>query len=351
MVLNMKEAKRMELPREVWMGPNVLEKTPETVRKLGLGEKGHIVSGEKTYKIAGEEVENSLLNSAFEINHTIVSQADTENVEKVLTNMEKPDFLLGIGGGKCIDVAKSASHKIEKPFLSIPTAASHDGISSSRAAIKSEEAKTSIEAQAPLSVIADTLIIQDSPFRLIAAGAGDMISNYTAVLDWELAREEKGEYVSEYASALSRMSAKLVAKNASIIEKATEESARKIVKALISSGVAMSIAGTSRPASGSEHLFSHALDRIAPEPALHGEQCAVGSVMMMKLHGEDWKSTRKALRKIGTPTNAKELGIRPKYIIKALTQAHKIRPERYTILRDGLDKEKANEIAKETDVI
>ncbi len=347
----MKESKRMELPREVWMGPNVLKKTPETVKKLGLGERGHIVSGEKTYEIAGEKVEKFLLNSGFQINHSIVTQADTENVEKVVSEAEKPDFFLGVGGGKCIDIAKSVSDKFEKPFLSIPTAASHDGISSSRASIKSEESKTSIEAQAPLSVIADTLIIRDSPFRLIAAGAGDMISNYTAVLDWKLAREEKGEYMSEYASALSEMSAKLVAKNANIIRKAEEESARKIVKALISSGVAMSIAGTSRPASGSEHLFSHALDRIAPEPALHGEQCAVGSIMMMKLHGEDWESTRKALQKIGTPTNAKELGIKPKHIIKALTQAQQIRPERYTILRDGLEREEARKLAEKTDVI
>lgn len=341
----------MELPREVRMGPNVLEKTTETVRKLGLGKVGHIVSGENTYEIAGEKVEKSLLNADLEINHTIIDHANVGNEEKVLNEVEKPDFLLGVGGGKCIDVAKSASYKLEKPFLSIPTAASHDGISSSRAAIESEDSKTSVEAQAPLGVIADTLIIRDSPFRLLAAGAGDMIANYTAVLDWELAREEKEEYMSEYASALSRMSAKLVAKNASIIKKQSEESARKIIKALISSGVAMSIAGTSRPASGSEHLFSHALDKIAPESALHGEQCAVGSIMMMKLHGEDWDFVREALRTIGTPTSAEELGIKPKYIIEALTQAHEIRPERYTILRDGLEREEARELAEETDVI
>lgn len=347
----MKEPKRMELPREVWMGPKVLGEASKTCEKLSLGEKGHIISGGRTFEIAGKKVRESLSEVGFEISYSLIEEADQETVGRVLEESEGSDFLLGVGGGTCIDVAKFASFKKEQSFVSVPTAASHDGISSSRASIKGEEGSTSVQAQAPVAVIADTIIIRDSPYRLMAAGCGDMIANYTAVLDWELAREEQGEYLSEYASALSRMSAKLVAGNAEVIKKATEESARKIVKALISSGVAMSIAGTSRPASGSEHLFSHALDQIVPEPALHGEQCGVGSIMMMKLHGKDWKSTRKALRTVGCPTNAQELGIEPVYIIEALTKAHEIRPDRYTILRDGLSEVESEELAKETGVI
>ncbi len=178
-----------------------------------------------------------------------------------------------------------------------------------------------------------------------------MIANYTAVLDCELSKKEKDEEYSEYAAALSRMSAELVERNVEVIKNGTEEGARKIVKALISSGVAMSIAGSSRPASGAEHLFSHALDKIAPEPALHGEQCGVGSIMMMKLHGRDWKPKKEALETVGCPTNSRELGIDPKYIVKALTIAHEIRPGRYTVLRNGLTEEKAEKLAEETGVI
>lgn len=347
----MKKSKRMELPREVWMGPQVLEKVPETCQHLNLNDKGHLVADEKTYEIAGEKVAESLSEIDINVTHSLVSKADTETVEKVLENSGDSNFLIGVGGGTCIDVAKSASFKSEKPFISIPTAASHDGISSSRASIKGGGKSTSVQAQPPLAVIADTLIIRDSPSRLTAAGCGDMIANYNAVLDWNLAQKEKEESYSEYAAALSKMSAKLVVKNAEVIKEGTEESARKIVKALISSGVAMSIAGSSRPASGSEHLFSHALDQIAPEPALHGEQCAVGAIMMLKLHEEDWKSIREALETLGCPTNAAELEIDPEHIIEALTQAHEIRPERYTILREGLSRSKAEELAEETDVI
>jgi glycerol-1-phosphate dehydrogenase [NAD(P)+] len=233
----------------------------------------------------------------------------------------------------------------------VPTAASHDGIASSRASIRGGKKPTSIEAQTPIAVVADTLIIKRAPHRLLAAGCGDLVANLTAVRDWEMARRLKRESYSEYAAALSVMSAQFVLENADTIRRHTEESVRKVVKALISSGVAMSIAGSSRPASGSEHLFSHALDIVAPKPALHGEQCGVGAIMMMYLHGNDWQAIREALQAVGAPTNAKGLGIAPKYIIKALTIAHSIRPERYTILKNGLSKRAAERLAKETKVI
>ena len=116
--------------------------------------------------------------------------------------------------------------------------------------------------------------------------------------------------------------------------------------------MAISIAGYSSPASGSEHKFSHALDMIAPKPALHGEQCGVGTIMMMYLQGGDWQNIKSVLEKVNAPTTAKELGIDEEYIIEALIQAHNIRKERYTILGDrGLTREAAENIALKTHVI
>jgi glycerol-1-phosphate dehydrogenase [NAD(P)+] len=294
----------------------------------------------------------SLARAGFGVQHVLVKEAHVKTVAMVRKSIkEGTDFLLGVGGGKPIDVAKLASFQESKPFISVPTAASHDGIASARASVKGGPKPTSTEAHAPIAIVADTLIIKRAPYRLLAAGCGDIIANYTAVQDWQLAHRLRKEPYSEYAVALSLMTAQLVMDGAETIRKHTEESVRKVVKALISSGVAMSIAGSSRPASGSEHLFSHALDLIAPKPALHGEQCGVGAIMMMRLHGGDWQEIRKALRTIGAPTNAKELGIPPKYIIKALRIAHRIRPERYTILGDGLSKREAENLAAETGVI
>ncbi|HIH45423.1 MAG TPA: iron-containing alcohol dehydrogenase, partial [Candidatus Methanoperedenaceae archaeon] len=104
-------------------------------------------------------------------------------------------------------------------------------------------------------------------------------------------------------------------------------------------------------ASGSEHKFSHALDRIAPKHALHGEQCGVGTIMMMYLHGGDWKSIKAAIEKIGAPATARELGVSEEHIVEALVRAHEIRPERYTILGTGLTEEAARRLAIVTGVI
>ncbi|MDO9537525.1 MAG: NAD(P)-dependent glycerol-1-phosphate dehydrogenase, partial [Thermoplasmata archaeon] len=261
-------------------------------------------------------------------------------------------FLAGIGGGRPIDVAKCASFNVKMPFISVPTAASHDGIVSSRASVLVNGVKESLEAQTPLAVFADTEIIAKSPFRLLAAGCGDIISNKTAVLDWKLASKLRNEEYSSYAGTLSEITADMLIKNADQIKPGLEDSAWQVVKALVSSGVAMSIAGTSRPASGSEHKFSHALDRIAKKPALHGEQCGIGAIMMMSLHDGKWESIRDALKTIGAPTGIQNLEITREEVIQALVKAHEIKPERYTILgHEGLTVENAEKLAEETEVI
>jgi glycerol-1-phosphate dehydrogenase [NAD(P)+] len=248
-------------------------------------------------------------------------------------------------------MAKLASYQLQIQFLSIPTAASHDGIVSSQASIKDNGERRSFKTHSPLAVIADTRIIADSPYRLLAAGAGDVLSNLTAVKDWILAKKLRNEYFSSSAATLSELSAKMILESADMIKPRLGESAWIVAKALVSSGVAMSIAGSSRPASGSEHMFSHALDKIAKKPAYHGEQCAIGAIMMMYLHGGNWQMLREALIKIKVPVTAKELKIDNDIIIEALTMAPSIREDRYTILSGGLTQEAAEEMALETGVV
>ncbi len=343
----------MQLPREVLLGENLRGEAVNVAKRLGLGERALVLYGPKTKEIAGKDIEKSLRES-FDVSALVIREASMEEVERTLTKIRdgNADWLIAVGGGSIIDVAKLASFKAGVPFISFPTTASHDGIASANASIRDLGTKTSVKAVPPVAVIADVRVIKTAPYRYLAAGVGDMISNLTAVKDWQLAHRIKGEYYSEYAASLSLMSAKMVIKNADIIRLGNEESVRKVVKGLISCGVAMSIAGSSRPASGAEHLFSHALDAIAPKPALHGEQVGVGAIIMAYLHGLRWEKIRETLKKVGAPTNAYELGIDPEYIIEALTIAHTIRPERYTILgKDGLTREAAEKAAKITGVI
>ena len=99
-------------------------------------------------------------------------------------------------------------------------------------------------------------------------------------------------------------------------------------------------------------MFSHALDSIADKPALHGEQCALGTIMMAYLHDLDWEAIRSIMAKLGLPVKAKDLGIKDEDVIEALQMANTIRPQRFTILgKDGLTSEAAVKVAERTGVI
>ncbi len=261
-------------------------------------------------------------------------------------------FLVGVGGGSKIDITKVVASRLQIPFVSLPTSAAHDGISSPRASIHGVERTVSTEAAVPLGVIADTELIVKAPFRLLASGCADVISNVTAVLDWRLAVRLRSEEYSSTAATLSEYAAQEIMDHASSIKPNLEESVWIAIRPILVAGIAMSVAGSSRPCSGSEHLFSHALDRVSEHPSLHGEQCGVGAIMMMYLHGGDWHRIKNALHTIGAPTTARELGVRPEEIVKALVLAHSIRPERYTILGDnGLSREAAERLANVTGVL
>ena len=338
----------MVLPRIVVTGPGVLEQLPAVIAELDLPERGLIVCDSNTLKIAGREVNEYLEIGGHQMKKIVVEGANSQELLRVEDAVDGIDFLIGVGGGRPIDLAKQAGFNKNIPFVSIPTAASHDGFGSARSSIRQAGRKTSMQAIPPLAVVADTSIISRAPSRLLAAGVGDIVSNQTAVLDWRL-DGQKADY-SEYAAALSEMAAQLVEDGIEKVASGTEEGVRLVVKALISSGVAMSIAGTSRPASGGEHKFSHWLDANSDNPALHGEQCGLGSIVTMYLHGGDWEKIRDTLKAVNAPINSKGLGMDDGMVLSAFINSKEIRPQRTTIL-DKTEPKAIEEAALATGVI
>jgi glycerol-1-phosphate dehydrogenase [NAD(P)+] len=328
----------MQLPREVIVGNGTIERVPEISRKLGFTKSALIIGGSKTYDIAGKTVKELLEDKKMEVNTILVETATIKDVEAVEEKIKslKPQIVFGVGGGTKIDVAKYSSARQDIPFISVPTTASHDGIASPLASIKGFEKPYSVMAQAPLAIIADTNIILRAPWRFTISGCGDVISKLTAIRDWKLAHMERNEYYGVYAASLALMSARLIMENADLIRPENEEGIRVLIEALVSCGVSMSIAGSSRSGSGSEHMFSHALEMIKPNHSLHGERCGVGTIMMAYLHKANWKRVKATLEKMGAPTSANQLGVEEEDVTKALGMAATIRPDRYTIL-DKLD--------------
>lgn len=344
----------MQLPKQVLIGPNVVDHLGEVGRHILGTRKVILITDKEVFRLLGNRALGSLNEFNFNVEVIMIAGATTEAVAEAqhAIQQHKAGLVVGCGGGSVIDTAKLSSARENRPFISVPTIASHDGLSSPRASIKQAGTSVSIYGHSPLAIVADTKVVAEAPFRFTAAGCGDLIANITAVRDWRLANTLGYEYYGDYAASLSIMSATIIMENASMIKPHDTQSARLVLEALIASGIAMGIAGSSRPSSGAEHKFSHALDRIASKPALHGEQSGLGTIMMAYLHGINWQDVRDALAKIGAPITAKQLGISPNEIIEALTIAHEINPQRYTILGErGLTEEAAGRLARITGVV
>ncbi len=341
----------IKLPRNVVVGHGVVDEVGAAIADLHLTGEPLVVTSPTPNELAGDRIRSQVP----EAETIVVETASFDSIERVIeaATSQAADYLIGLGGGKPIDIAKMAADELNVGLVSVPTAASHDGIVSGRGSVPDGDTRHSVAADPPLAVLADTEIMAQAPWELTTAGCADIISNYTAVQDWRLANRLKNVEYSEYAGALSEMTAEMLVDNADSIRPNLEESAWIVVKALVSSGVAMSIAGTSRPASGAEHLISHQLDRIAPGQALHGHQVGVASILTEYLHsgnGGRWEAIRDALDQLGAPTTAAELGVSDDDLLEAMTTAHEIR-DRYTILGNGVSLDAAYETAAVTGVI
>jgi glycerol-1-phosphate dehydrogenase [NAD(P)+] len=192
------------------------------------------------------------------------------------------DALIALGGGRAVDLAKHAASIAGLPCVSVPTSLSHDGFASPLASLRAAQGRRSLPCRPPSAVVIDTAVALEAPPLLWLAGLGDVVAKVTAVADWKLAFHARGEVVNDLAALLS---------DATVFQLAARpvrdlEGTRLLATALLLNGVAMALAGTSRPASGSEHLISHALDQLSVRPRLHGLQVGVATLVVAHLQGQ-----------------------------------------------------------------
>lgn len=344
--------KTIELPRFITIGENCLEEIGTTINNLGKYKNILIVSGVNVKKLLNKKIVESLEDQQLNYKWITVKSPTMGSVSIVRSNTikNKIDLLIGIGGGKSVDVAKLVAHQVNKPYISAPTTASHDGISSPFASIKGLDRPYSANAKSPIAIIADLGVINKAPDKLIISGCSDLLAKITALEDWKLAHKEKNEKYIEYAAKLAMLSAEPVLDDKFKLNNL--DNRKNIVISLITSGIASGIAGSSRPCSGSEHLFAHATDLLDSENGLHGEKCGIGTIMMAKLHNLDWEKISDKLDKINAPNTAKKIGLSEDTIIKALVMGYKLRPDRYTILHKvKLDNKSARKLARDTNII
>jgi len=348
------------VPRSIIIGESILEKIPSVVKNLRIPPKVVIFTGPKTRKIAGEEVYDILTSKGIDSELILVEDSSLESAIAVKDQCfpYNPNVLIGVGGGKVIDVTKfcllGGSKKQE--MISVPTSTPHDGIASPYIFLKNPTETYIGECRPPIAVIADIKKILQHPnlTRYLTAGIGDTVGKITAIWDWRHAWRIKSERFSRFVGGVLENSESLLRNQVSEALKDLNHAIQVVLKALLIAGVLMGTSNDIRVGYGSEHMFSAALDAEIPNSnILHGERIALGSIMIARLQGQDDYRIKELLENAGCPTSIDDLEeeIPPEAIVQALTKAHKVN-SMYTILgTTGLTESAASNLARNTGVI
>ena len=213
-----------------------------------------------------------------------VADNDLESTARLFADLPKgASAVVGVGGGKALDVAKYVAFLSRLPYYAVPTSLSNDGFCSPQSSLTIRGKRRSLPAGLPFGVVVDTAVCREAPRELTLSGVGDLVAKFTAVRDWKLAFHATGEPVDDFAALLSDGSIHAYLSHPALDAGGT----RLLATALMLNGIAMEICGSSRPASGSEHLISHALDATSARPRLHGHQVGVASYVVSVLQGEN----------------------------------------------------------------
>ncbi|MFA9558368.1 iron-containing alcohol dehydrogenase family protein [Evansella sp. AB-rgal1] len=258
---------------------------------------------------------------------------DINDLIKKAFEMDRYDVVISMGGGAVIDYGKYIAFARRSPFISIPTSASNDGFASSNCSIHVNGKKTTVPAKVPYGIIADLDIIQKAPAKFILAGIGDLLSNITALTDWEFEEKHGASAVNAFALMLSKKGVN------SFIRTPMDDIKNPILlKELVSSatmgGIATVISGNSAPISGSEHLISHALDKISCKPEMHGIQVGVATYIMANVQQHRAERIYKVLNRTGFFQYVKGIGLKKSEFKNAIEIGPSIKPDRYTFLHE-----------------
>lgn len=270
-------------------------------------------------------------------------------IELAFSADSRTQAFIGIGGGKVIDTAKYAAYLRKVPFVSVPTSASSDGFSSASASLLVGGKRTSVPARLAYGIIIDTGVIKSAPEKFIYSGIGDLVSKITALYDWLYEDQQGYDTLNDFAMMISKKAVNSFVRTP--FESIKDDLfLRELVDSLAMSGIANEIAGNSAPSSGSEHLISHALDKILEEPELHGIQVGIATYLMSKVQDHRWKRVNTIFTDTGFWDYVYTLDLNIEDYIKAIDMAPSIKPHRHTFIHEEKYRDMAKKILQEDEV-
>ena len=313
---------------------NVLDDLGNILAKAGY-KKVVIYFGNDLIDLFGNIVMKSLQRADIQVlSYKELDVIDVQEiVEMAFTLPNNTQAIIGIGGGKVIDAAKYMCFLKKLPFVSIPTSTSSDGFASSSSSLLLNGKRTSVPAKMASGIVVDTQIIRTAPEKFIYSGIGDMISKITSLYDWLY--EEKCGYtqIDDFAMMTAKKAVNSFVRTPYNSIK-DQVFLKELVDSLAMSGIANEIAGNSSPVSGSEHLISHALDKILEVPQLHGIQVGIATYIMSKVQNHRYIRVDTVLERTGFYEYVKTLKMEKAVFAEAIDMAPEIKPNRHTYLHE-----------------
>lgn len=341
------DSKHIAIPVILKIGPGVLDELGKYLMDAQL-QKVVILFGNGLIDMFGLSVMESLKESGVEVLE--YQELDTVRLED-LTSLAfampaKTQAVIGIGGGKVIDAAKYCGFLRNLAFISIPTSASSDGFSSASASLLVEGHRKSVPARLAYGIVVDTKIIKSAPEKFLYSGIGDMVSKITALYDWIFEEQHGYGKVNDFAVMIAKKAVNSFVRTP--FESIDEDLfLKELLDSLAMSGIANEIAGSSAPTSGSEHLISHALDKMLEHPQLHGIQVGVATYLMSVVQDHRYRRVDTIFTQTGFWDYVKTLELKGEDFEKAIDIAPSIKPFRYTYLHEQQYRDKAKRVLRE----
>ncbi|EPR11644.1 iron-containing alcohol dehydrogenase family protein [Ruminiclostridium papyrosolvens] len=343
---------RIEIPSILEVNNNILGSVGAYIERAGINNVV-VLFGEGIRDLFGEKIMDSI---GTKKSLAVLETYDYDDIKlenlmpKAFSIPSKTDAVVGVGGGKVLDAAKYIAFLNKLPFISIPTSTSNDGFSSSGCSLIINGRRTSVHASMPFGIIVDLDVLKNAPMKFIYSGLGDIISKITAVYDWYFEERNNAAKVDDFAAMMAKKSVNSIVRMP--YTQVTENFfLKEMVDSLTMSGIAMQIADSSAPASGSEHLISHALDKLLEKPQLHGIQVGVATYLMSRVQEHRYQRVEKFLTDTGFFDFVETLKMRAEDFEKAIDLAPTIKPNRYTYLHVAENREKAKQLLKSDDIL
>lgn len=354
---------------KIIMGRDVIRRLPEILSDYAK-DKIYILCDQNTYKAAGQKVKETLEGADFQVKCNVLNSGnqilipDERAVGKMFMELEADTgMIVAVGSGTLNDMAKYMSSRTKIPYTIVCTAPSMDGYASSGAPLMNGGRKISYTATLAYAIVGDTDVMKEAPMRMILAGYGDIIGKLTCLADWRLSHELTGEYYCETIVKLVQKAIQKVVDHRKGLEQRQEEAVRYLIEALTLTGVAMGLAGNSRPASGAEHMLSHYWEMkvIArgENPELHGIKVGIATPVIAEVFDEmqdllpesvkemapSADQIKTLMKEAGAPIKPQEAGLDKDLFYRGILEGNTVR-DRFSILDLAVKENRIERIAR-----